>query len=137
MKKFITLLLAVLIMTGSVAMTANAAKIENEIAPYYVVLTSKSAQLVKQGSELGSCRAHFKTDGDYKINVTMQAQRNDGGNWTSVATWYAEGTGYVSLSKPRYFAPDEEYRVYAVATIYDANGNQIEKVTASSYSVSF
>lgn len=137
MKKLITLLLAVLIMTGTVVTTVSAATVENEIAPYYVALTSKSAQLVKQSSELGSCRAHFKTDGNYKINVTMQAQRNDGGSWTTVATWYAEGTSYVSLAQPRYFTPNKEYRVYAVATIYDTNGNYVETVTAASYSVSF
>ena len=53
------------------------------------------------------------------------------------ATWYAEGTGYVSLSQPRYFIPNNDYRVYAVATIYDVNGNYVETVTAASYSVSF
>lgn len=134
MKKIIILVLALMFILAS--FTTSYAE-GSDMTTYdlnirYVDLTRLSASLNISGTTAtcsGTAKTLISTD---TIKMSMYLQKQASTGWSSIASWYKEGTRLVTLDKSKSGLSAGTYRVLLYVTVYDSNGNFVESAYAYS-----
>jgi hypothetical protein len=100
------------------------------IARRYSFIDLLSAGLSIDGNGRATCRGTVQATYTYTmLSIEVSLQQSENNTWTTLETWTDSGPGYWSLEVTgnRYILSGYSYRVVSTATVYDANGNQLEK----------
>lgn len=135
MKKRIAVLLALtlLVQTFSFSTFAIGPGNNTEVQPFYVGLTSSSAELSLLNASSGylECSGSASLVRSYTAEISMELFRvDDEGGQTSVASWYLSRTSTPSMLKYRYVDDGYTYLLTVDVYVYDSAGNYIEHSAA-------
>ena len=83
------------------AAVCNAAVKNEEIAPYYVNISSSSASLNISGIK-ATCNAVLRANSSVSLSIKMELQKKKSSGYETVETWTSSKTGtYLSMSESR------------------------------------
>lgn len=102
-----------------------------EITPKYIELSHVQADIsIKDG--VATCRSDTgASHNNYSTKIEMYLQQKQT-SWKNLKSWSETGGTFSSLKKSYAVKSGYDYRVYAVATVYDASGKVIERGSAYS-----
>mgnify|MGYP001624092447 CR=1 FL=1 len=102
-------------------------------SPLYENLLSVSASLTISSSGLASCKSTadsaVRTD---ELELEMVLQQYIDGLWVPIRTWNTSNQRSVELSKSYVVYEHSRYRVFVSVSVYDANGNLVERANSTS-----
>ncbi len=125
MKKLISVLLAILLLTPILSIGVTAANTPSDVAPCYITVTVNTPTLIIGSNGVATCKGLTKTAGEYTIETTMQLQYRDGSTWYTDKTWYDNGTQHLTITHVRAINAGYEYKLVLTTNIYDSNHNYI------------
>ena len=127
MKKLISLIATFVMITTMFATVVYAA--EKNIQPFYVRFVTIETGLSINGG-VASCRGSAYTDVySDDVYVTATLQKSNGGGWSTVTSWSANGGWRATASGTHTVSSGYTYRVKVDAKAYDSNGTLKESVT--------
>lgn len=130
MKKLLSLLLSLALVFSVLAPATFAADAEDTPQPFYVRIATFNIDFDIASDGKSTCYSKvtsaYLTD---TVDVTMELQRVNNGDWETVKTWTGSGTRQVSLDKIWYVLSGYTYQLCITAEVYDANGNLKETET--------
>lgn len=135
MKKRIAalLVLVLLVQTFSFSTFAAVPANDTEAQPFFVGLTSSTAELTLLNASSGylECMGAASLVRSYTAEISMELFRvDDEGGQTSVASWYLSRTNTPSMLKYRYVDDGYTYLLMVDIYVYDSAGNYIEHTSA-------
>lgn len=108
------------------------------VQPRYANLSSFFAELSITATGCTNnyvkARPHLSS---YTVEVTMELQRLQNGDWVTIKTWSTTGKSSIILDEQWYVVSGYSYRTAATAEIYNASGTLIETATTVSSSVRY
>ena len=108
----------------------------SEIMPMYVAISYTYSAIQWDGWGRVRCNGATEVLPGYRAAVDVELQKKLGSVWTPIKTWSSSDWDYSSIEKYWYVETGYEYRVKTTHYSYDSNGNQLEKVTKYSNTVS-
>lgn len=124
---FLTLVLLCALGSG---LTAAAAEPETPpIQPFYIGFGGMEFQLVISNSGQVSCYGQVNIKGGYTGDLTMELQAWEDGDWTEVESWYASGSGTLSLDKFCYVSARTDYQIKLTVNTYGIGGRIMDSET--------
>lgn len=139
MKKAIPLLLALILAFSILVPSALAVTDEDMvIQPRYARIATVDVDFDINSSGKSTCYSKVTTaDWSDNIDLTMELQRLEGKDWTTIKTWNTSGTHIVSLDKTWYVVSGYDFRLKITSKITDSNGVWRETATDYSYTVTY
>lgn len=140
-KKIFAALLAAMMLAVPAQTTCFAAGNETEttvgtgISPQYIAVSYILPNLTIS-SKTATCTTSYAVDYlDYTTRCQMLLEySSDSTHWYTLSSWtsYSGSSGYPQKTKKLSDPLANYYRVRSVLTVYDADGNQVEKIEATS-----
>lgn len=130
MKRFVILVLVLLMLLTSAFPVQASQTDENPITPRYTYLNIIETNLgINASTGKATCSASCQSISGYNVKIVCELQQYRNATWTTLQTWTKSGNanGYVSGSKT--VASGYKYRAYATYYVYNSSGRQVEKVT--------
>ena len=137
MKKFVSLLLVLLLLLPCVSVSAEGPTNDRAytVSPRAKELTSWNADLSPAGAGTYIFSGSARANSVVKISVTVTLQRaNSSSGWDPVATLTDSGTSFAGCSGQRYLSSGT-YRTKTVAYVYSTSGAFIESATVYSSTI--
>lgn len=136
MKKVITLLLSIVLVFGVMAPAALAVSDDGSVQPRYFRIDTYTVDFDIDNSGKSSCycKVMSGTSTD-TVDLTMELQRYEDGDWETKKTWTGSGTCIASLNKNWYVTSGYDYQLRITAKVYDSTGRLRETQVEYSYSV--
>lgn len=100
----------------------------SEVQPRYIEIASITSKLTISNFGKASCYGTASLWDDFTADVTVELKQ-DG---TTIKTWTASGTEYISAGGDYYVASGHTYVVTTTVTVYNANGGIIESPSKDS-----
>jgi len=138
MKKVITLLLSIVLVFGVITPTAFATADNDIMHPRYSRIYSivTDLDIDSSGKSTCNCKVRSGTATD-TVDLTMELQRLENGNWNTIKTWTSSGTRLAYLAKNWYVLSGYDYQLRITAEVYDSDGNLMETQVDYSKTVSY
>lgn len=136
MKRFVCILLALILMASVATPAMAATQNEQVISPRYTYIMTNSVTLtIDETTGVATCNAYCYATSNYTVVVECELQQYINSDWSTLKTWTASGTRIASLNKSWAVYSGYSYRAYATYYIYDGNGNLLETATNSNSKV--
>ncbi len=111
-----------------------AAKIEN--APMYIAIAQTYVNLTISSSGKANCEASTTVIKGYTADVYVELQQYDGG-WTTIKDWSDSASHCAVVDEDWYVEDGYKYRVKSTHRSFNSSGNQVEKTTFYSKTVTY
>lgn len=134
MKRSIVIITFCGVLFVSLCMSAFASDL---IMPYYTYTSRVRAELSILGG-VASASGAIYPNGELRTSVQVQLQRNDNGQWNSVATWHGNNSaGKSEAGGTKSLTAGYTYRTYVTGYVYNSEGVVIEVVSKKSAEKSY
>lgn len=135
MKGKIALLLVLVLLMQALSLPTFAAVPSDDIVaqPFYIGLGSKHAELTLENASSGylKCKGTASLRPGYTADMFMDLYSiDDEGTQVPVATWFVTDTSAPALIKYRYVEDGYTYLLNVIVTVYDSEGNFVERATS-------
>ncbi|MGN1316453.1 MAG: hypothetical protein ACI4VW_05245 [Acutalibacteraceae bacterium] len=116
LKKVLSIALAALTVFGCSVVTYAQTTSYETVSPYYVNITSVSAELSISGIK-ANCTAALKAKSSMNLSIKMELQKEKSSGYETVETWTASKTGTsLSMSESRLINALSDYRLKVTFT---------------------
>lgn len=134
MKKSIVIFTLCVLLIISFCMTAFAGDL---IMPCYTYTNEVKAKL-SVSSGIATASGSIWPDGNLRTSVQVQLQRNDNGQWNTIATWRgSNSSGYSEAGGTKSLTSGYAYRTFTTGYVYNSDGVVIEVVSNKSSEKSY
>ena len=135
MKRVLSVLFMLLLVV-SVTVPAQAAETQ-QIMPRYTYVDSIWACITIDSTwGIATCEGEIIAKDEYPVEVVVSLQVYKSGKWDTIASWSAEDTYSVYLSKAYAVTSGYTYRVYVEGYVYNSN-NAVIEVTSLTHSTHY
>ena len=144
MKKVLSLLLCLLVLSVTYSPATQAAQMPPVAAPQdyspqftHILYLATNFTIGSLGRSVCYGAGTLYTPSQ-TVEVTVALQRLDGGSWKEVKSWTESAPGVPGVSLERiYYVTSGTYRVCVTVKAYNENGVLLETATAYSYTVKY
>lgn len=127
MKKFVRSSLSLLLLLSIFVTTIGVVQAA-QVEPRYTGVARITSYLNISENGAAACSGSAALWSGYTADLTVELKR-DG---TTIKTWTASGTTYLTAGDTYYVTPGHTYVVTTTVTVYDSNGNIVESPSIDS-----
>lgn len=134
-KKLIVALVLVILVAQVFPVSVHAAELpsaDDIVQPFYIGIRACLASISMENESTGyvKCKGSATLRSGYTADIYMNLFRvEDDGTEVGIASWFQTDTATPSLLHYRYIAEGYTYVLYVTVTVYDADGNFVERET--------